>query len=538
MFNLKIMHVVWGIVALLTSFIVAQSAMVLTSVNTVDNKVYRYAEFHQQISSKAYQLKMAVIEVQQWLTDISATRGQNGLNDGFDKAAKQAQQFRRLIDELVELDPERRQQYLAMEPIFDKYYQTGQTMAKAYVEQGPSGGNAMMSEFDRAADNLTGRLEPFVAKAQTDAAQILQELRTEADYVRNIVVAFGILGMILVLLTVYGVTKGITGPIRQIVHRIKDIAEGEGDLTARLDESSHNEIGELAHWFNRFIGHIRDIVHQVVVAATDINQAATSMQQMTSLTDHSMRQQQMQTEQAATAINEMSSTVAEVSHNAVKTSEEVKASDEQAAHGKQVVTHTIDSISNVASEVERTFQVIHALEQNGESIGKVVDVIKNIAEQTNLLALNAAIEAARAGEQGRGFAVVADEVRTLANRTQQSTEEIQAMIEALQSGTLQAVKVMDNSRKQVDNSVEQAMLAGAALDSITTAMATISDMTLQISNAATQQSDVAEQINENVATINRTAQETAHSARAAASNGEDLLRLSEKLQKLVVRFKI
>jgi methyl-accepting chemotaxis protein len=234
----------------------------------------------------------------------------------------------------------------------------------------------------------------------------------------------------------------------------------------------------------------------------------------------------------------MSATVAEVSQNAEQTSEEVKTSDEQALQGKQVVTKTIDAISNVANEVERAAQVIHTLEQNGENIGKVVDVIKNIAEQTNLLALNAAIEAARAGEQGRGFAVVADEVRTLANRTQQSTQEIQTMIETLQSGTSEAVKVMDSGKKEVEHSVEQAMNAGASLDAITTAMATISEMTVQISSASSQQSEVAEQINENVANINRTAHDTAQSAHAAANSSENLLGLSEKLQNLVVRFKI
>jgi methyl-accepting chemotaxis protein len=248
--------------------------------------------------------------------------------------------------------------------------------------------------------------------------------------------------------------------------------------------------------------------------------------------------QQSETALVATAINEMAATAHEVAKSAADTAQASHRADGESREGKAVVGRTVRAIDALASEVENAAGVIQRLEVDTESIGRVVEVIRGIAEQTNLLALNAAIEAARAGEQGRGFAVVADEVRTLASRTQQSTREIQEMIERLQTGAKDAVAVMEKGRGQARASVEQAGTAGASLESITQAVATINDMTAQIASAAEEQTQVTEEINRNVTQIAQAVEATAQGAEQTAAAGEELARIAAELQASVGRFRI
>ncbi|MBI2779856.1 MAG: PAS domain-containing protein [Gammaproteobacteria bacterium] len=240
-------------------------------------------------------------------------------------------------------------------------------------------------------------------------------------------------------------------------------------------------------------------------------QLAAAAEQLTAVTQGT-RQQQLEIDQVATAMNEMSATVHDVARNAGQAASAARNADAEAQKGKRVVGDNIDAIDALAAEVERAAQVIQKLEAESGSIGTVVDVIKSIAEQTNLLALNAAIEAARAGEQGRGFAVVADEVRTLASRTQQSTQEIQQMIQRLQSGASEAAKVMVQGRSQAQDAVKQAAQAGESLESITRAVANITDMNTQITSAAEEQSAVSEEINRNIVNISQIGNQTAAAA--------------------------
>jgi methyl-accepting chemotaxis protein len=237
-------------------------------------------------------------------------------------------------------------------------------------------------------------------------------------------------------------------------------------------------------------------------------------------------------------MNEMSATVQEVARNAVEAAAAAKDADSTFDEGKQVVDRVISAIGELAGEVESAATVIQQLEVESRNIGSVLDVIKSIAEQTNLLALNAAIEAARAGEQGRGFAVVADEVRTLAGRTQESTQEIEEMISKLQSGTNNAVNVMAAGKEMTQVGVDQAAAAGEALKTINAAVAQISSMNTQIASAAEEQSSVTEEINRSIVSINEVAEQSATGAQHTAEASTDLARLADQLKNLVDRFKV
>jgi methyl-accepting chemotaxis protein len=321
---------------------------------------------------------------------------------------------------------------------------------------------------------------------------------------------------------------------------LKDASKqlADGDLHVRVPVTSNDEISEVAIAFNDMATQFSSIIHEVADSTTHLASAAEELSATAAQTAEGLNQQRTQTELVATAITQMTATVQEVAHNAEAASNGANQADKAANNGQNVVSRTVSAIDELATKVERAAEVIHALEKDSESIGSVLDVIKGIAEQTNLLALNAAIEAARAGEQGRGFAVVADEVRTLASRTQESTQEIQQMIERLQAGANDAVHVMEQARTQADSSVAQATEAGESLAEITGAVNTISDMNAQIACAAEQQSAVAAEINGNVVSISDVANQTATGAEQTTQSSVALSDLSHQLSNLVARFKV
>ncbi len=310
-----------------------------------------------------------------------------------------------------------------------------------------------------------------------------------------------------------------------------------GDLNVDIDCSSNDECGEVSASFNGMANKFRSVIEEVSGSTNRLVDSANQMNLTTQQTTEGVRQQQLQTDQVATAINEMSATVNEVARNASEASQAARAADQESANGREVVSETVASIERLASEVERATGVIHELEKDSEGIGSILDVIRTIAEQTNLLALNAAIEAARAGEHGRGFAVVADEVRTLASRTQESTAEIQTMIEKLQSGIAQAVTVMADSQVQAKDSVEHAVKADQSLDSISQAVGTITAMNEQIASAAEEQGAVSEEINRNVVEISAVAEQTAGGANEISNSVNELMDMANSLQRAVSSFK-
>lgn len=319
---------------------------------------------------------------------------------------------------------------------------------------------------------------------------------------------------------------------------MKEISEGDGDLTQRISVKSSDAIDRVGSYFNLFLDKIQGAITSIDGASKQLSASSSELISITDDTKTSIDLQQSETEQVATAINEMAATVSEVARNATDAASATRDADEQATEGKATVSATIEYINILAHDIEDASNVIAQLKSDSESIGSVLDVIQGIAEQTNLLALNAAIEAARAGEQGRGFAVVADEVRTLASRTQESTTEIKSIIDNLQSGAEKAVLAMDKGRQQVNESVDKTTEAGTALEHITEAVAKINMMNTQIAGAAEEQNSVAESINQNITRISDHAEKTANGAQTVLMASTDLASLSSQMDELMAKFKI
>ena len=342
------------------------------------------------------------------------------------------------------------------------------------------------------------------------------------------------LALVLVWLLGYGIAR----PLRQMVTMLDDIAQGEGDLTRRLQVGRRDELGAIATGFNTFLAKLQAMFGDVVASVQKVSDASEHTADIAIRTNQGIQKQMSEIDQVATAIHEMTATAQDVAQNASRAAEAASHADDAANRGRQVVDSTARAIADLAGEIGRAVGVVQTLARDSENINAILVAIRSIAEQTNLLALNAAIEAARAGEQGRGFAVVADEVRNLAQKTQQATEEIQTMIQQLQGGTHQVVKVMEESQAKTDDSVRHANEAAEALDAITQAVSVINDMNTQIASAAEEQSAVAEDINRNVTNIGQVAAEVASGADEASAASGDLTRLAEQQRRLVNQFKV
>ncbi len=358
----------------------------------------------------------------------------------------------------------------------------------------------------------------------------VMELSQYAALGANVVVIAAMLGVAHVIGKVNG-------------HRAHDMVialqeMSKGNLSYKFSMEGKDEFAWMCWEYSQCRKNFSKLVQEILGSSGQLAAAAEELSAITEQSTAGVMRQQGETEQVATAMNEMSATVTEVARNAANAATAAQEADSQAKDGNGVVSTTIDTIHNLASEVERTAGVIENLKEDSISIGTVLDVIRDIAEQTNLLALNAAIEAARAGEQGRGFAVVADEVRTLASRTQQSTQEINDMIERLQNGANEAVNVMQAGREKAEVSVEQAGKAGEALTAITQVVDNIKSMNMQIASAAEEQSATAEEINRNIVNISEIAQETSSGSRETANASDELARLASDLQSQVGKFKV
>uniref|UniRef100_E6XKE7 Methyl-accepting chemotaxis sensory transducer n=1 Tax=Shewanella putrefaciens (strain 200) TaxID=399804 RepID=E6XKE7_SHEP2 len=341
----------------------------------------------------------------------------------------------------------------------------------------------------------------------------------------------------LLSLITYLIIRSIITPVERITQVISRIEQSK-DLTLRCDASTQDELGKIAEHFNSMVGSFQQLIEQVIESVATINTSCKHVSENAMLASEGVAQQLNETDMVATAITEMGATIDEIAKTTELAALKAGKTHDNAQSGQLEVEQTIHKIQSLAEQLNSSASVVDELERDSETIGSVLDVIRGIAEQTNLLALNAAIEAARAGEQGRGFAVVADEVRSLAMRTQSSTQEIANIIQTLQSRTRSIVQLMDASQKQGSESAEQAAAAGALLKLINNDVRNIMDMSTQIAAAIEEQSMVAAEVNKNVVVIRDIAEESSKAADANASASDELKAQAEYLYRAVSNFKI
>ncbi len=352
----------------------------------------------------------------------------------------------------------------------------------------------------------------------------------------SMVVGLLIIATALTILFAWLLTRSITLPIAQALEAAEAVAEG--NLTRPIKVDGNDEAGRLLAAMAKMQDKLRDTLQRIAGSATQLASAAEELNAVTDESARGLTQQNNEIEQAATAVNQMTSAVEEVARNAVSTSQASREATTSAGDGRDLVQETVSAIERMSGEVQATATLISDLANESRDIGKVLDVIRGLADQTNLLALNAAIEAARAGEAGRGFAVVADEVRALAHRTQQSTSEIERMIGSIQSGTEHAVDSMRNSTERAESTLSIAKGAGLSLDTINTAIVEINERNLMIASAAEEQAQVAREVDRNLVNIRDLSVQSATGASQTSAASNELSRLAVDLNGMVGRFRL
>ena len=523
------------LIVILSLIGIIQGTAVLYKTNIILNESKEIKLKYAVILNKSHQLKLSVVQVQQWLTDISATRALNGLDDGFAEAELNAVMFKKLLRDLSVVDKENAIQYKNIVPVFDAYYEVGKKMAQAYIDGGAMQGNTMMTNFDSVAEKITKSVDKLLLKSigKMDQTLIAQEENVRATRTFFLLGVFAIFSGITVL---YFIMNNSLSVLPKAIKSITKITNG--DLTQKLNIDRNDEIGDLIKSVEELRQHLIQMIEQIFNTAESLQHTTEQVLKNSSQTTEIVTKQQTQTTQVATAMTQMTTTIQGVMQNIYSTSDKTIEAKNMANLGSKAILANTIQIESLSNELENAGATIYELEQDSQLITSIVDVIRGISEQTNLLALNAAIEAARAGEQGRGFAVVADEVRALASRTHDSTEEINKMVDKLLMGSRSAVDITNRCIQKTCGIVEQSKEVTESLASIVESISDISDMTGQVVVASEEQVSVSEEINQNTVKIEEISCDVVEQMSKLSLESDALTNQSNALLKGIQEFKI
>ena len=412
--------------------------------------------------------------------------------------------------------------------LLEAYQHSFGNLAQAQIELGLTADLGILGEMRATVHKVDTSLDKLVEKS-------LQSVSEHAAFVKNLSLLFFIIIALVTIVPAVLIGKNITNSIDTLKNTMKKIAD-DNDLSQEVKITNQDELGDMSKVFNQMLGNFRNLIVEVNHSVNTVNQATQSLSENIHLANRGVDEQIQQTDLVATAVTEMVATVDEIAANTNEAAQKAELTNQNAEKGREGVTHTIEKIDQLSQNLLESELVVNELAKDSHTIGSVLDVIRGIAEQTNLLALNAAIEAARAGEQGRGFAVVADEVRTLASRTQDSTKEIETIIASLQSRTKEIVEHMASCRTQGQESADQASSAGSMLEEINQDVTAIMEMNTMIATAIHEQSVVASEVNKHVVVIRDVAEQSGESAKQNGQMSEELSQQAMVLNNEVSRF--
>uniref|UniRef100_A0A486XUG4 Methyl-accepting chemotaxis protein I (Serine chemoreceptor protein) n=1 Tax=Rheinheimera sp. BAL341 TaxID=1708203 RepID=A0A486XUG4_9GAMM len=513
-------------------YLVLASNTALNNVNTLEQT--------RDVQFPVLQAAQSSLVLLERVKDSLASAVTTGDEEALNGAANFGTQLTKDLGRIADLNRDYAGAISSIRQSYDAYYQVAFKVSQEMINN-----TADFSTLAQRSEKMNSDYDATARLLSQFRDQRLQQFTTSIDdaseQAGTLITVGGIMGVITFAAlfgTAFPVARGINSSLGSMISSLQSLAKEDGDLTARIHSESKDELGDLAHWFNTFMQKLQNVVTDIINTAVPLSALAKDLRALTDDTNKTIALQRKSADEAKQAVHSMSTSVVAEVNSANEAAEAANQSSDAAGQGQQTVISTVQNIQQLAGNVQDASDVITQLEKDANQVGTVLSVIKGIAEQTNLLALNAAIEAARAGEQGRGFAVVADEVRTLASRTQKSTEEIQRTIEQLQSAARLAVQKMQQSTTQADNSVQSANQAGDALQLITRSIAQIRLMNQQIADATDDQQKMASNIVHHVDEIFTNTEHSSESASHIAKASSELAALAQNLENITLLFRV